>query len=1498
MFRTAISAAWVVSLGTAAWAAPPASNAPEGLDNYDAGSQRSHRPLAPLAGAGQVRSVHSQLGVPTVLWTARQAAPSWVTAPEGAALAHLSRWASTYRMDADDLEHLQVQEVHDVGFGPIIVRFQTEVDGIPVFRDQINVAMDDRFNLVGITGYVSPFLAESRGQARYPLSPIQALSLAVSERNGATGLSVAESWERDGWSWFQGHAGSDRLGEPTRVRPVWYPDPTGLMPAYQVESSLDGPRGADMYTTVVDAVRGQILFRKNLTESHPFSYRVYADAALRPMDGPNGNDEIPDRTGTPVVPPRDFEAARLLTLDYAGIPTQDPWMEVGATETRGNNADAYVDLNSPDGLNGDDFRAEITDVDTFDHPFDPELAADANDAQRKASIVHAFYVVNWLHDDFYANGFDEVAGNGQRDNYGRGGRDRDELRVEIQDYSGTNNANMSTPSDGARPRMQMYRWSGSTREALRGVSPASLATDYDTAAASFGPSDYDLTAEVVNVVDSGGFITADACDLPIVNAGDLVGKIAVVSRGNCEFLDKVQNVESAGAVGVIIVDNVSAAGAFGIGTSIDPPPQTIPTHSMTLQDGTDMRTAMASGTVEMRLARDGQRTFGSSLDTLVVAHEWGHYISNRLIANSSGLYNRQGRGMGEGWADFHGLLTTVEASDLSLLSNPNFEGAYGGTSYVGFRQPFFGIRRATYSRDFAKNAYTFRHIQLDEPLPTSMPLAYGQDGSFNNRVHSTGEIWGTILWGIYSDLLTDPRFSFEQAREGMKKLLVAGYKLTPAGPTLVEARDGILLAALGSQDPIYSQVWDVFASRGMGVGAQAPDRNSTNQIPVGESFEVGGLADLTDSRIDDEAAWCDREGVLDSGETGRLELSFENLGTRDLVDPVLTVRPVTPGLTVEPAEVTLPPLAPFENASTQVEVSLAGLTDVSIGTLVVEVFEPDQAIDPVRSSSISFLVHADVIEASTRLDDVEAPTIVETYIRTRLNSASTRFERVQDDLLNHHWHGTTDPFGSGSTLETPDLNVSSTDDFVVRFDHRYDIEATYDGAVLEISTDGGVTWEDVSTYVDPGYDGPINGQSNNPNPIRGRNCYNGRNVSYPAYDPVELDFGSTFAGQTVRFRFRVGSDWAVARDGWDLDDIEFRGITNTPFPNLTADRGICVNRPPVAVAGRAGVAVEGSRLTLDATGSFDPDGDPITVEWSQVDGPEVTLDPASGDVTLPQLTGDAIVRFALRVFDGTFASEPDLVELGIDDVNQVPQVTVRGPARARPATEVALVAEAVDPEEDPLTFRWFQLEGPPVTAATWDGPELQMTLPDVVGDTETRLRFSVVVSDGLMGAAPVPWTLTVGGPNRAPGPVWVEDLQVQEGRLGSLAAFAEDPDGDALEYVFRQRSHRSLEGVTDGRRYRFTAPQVGGDLTFPMEVVATDGLLEGPATEVTITVVDVPERPPHPPVTIVPPPGPDPASTADAGGCACLVSPAPTAPWLLGAGALLLWVPRFRRRRR
>ncbi|MGB5057679.1 MAG: choice-of-anchor J domain-containing protein [Candidatus Promineifilaceae bacterium] len=96
----------------------------------------------------------------------------------------------------------------------------------------------------------------------------------------------------------------------------------------------------------------------------------------------------------------------------------------------------------------------------------------------------------------------------------------------------------------------------------------------------------------------------------------------------------------------------------------------------------------------------------------------------------------------------------------------------------------------------------------------------------------------------------------------------------------------------------------------------------------------------------------------------------------------------------------------------------------------------------------------------------------------------------------------------------------------------------YDGAVLEISTNGGSTWTDLepSLLTDP-YDMTVS--SSYSNPLAGRKAWCGDPQDW-LNSIVSLD---DYAGQTVQFRFRLGSDTSVGREGWYIDDVKVQSCS-------------------------------------------------------------------------------------------------------------------------------------------------------------------------------------------------------------------------------------------------------------------------------------------------------------------------------------------------------------------
>ncbi len=124
------------------------------------------------------------------------------------------------------------------------------------------------------------------------------------------------------------------------------------------------------------------------------------------------------------------------------------------------------------------------------------------------------------------------------------------------------------------------------------TSPSSIAKTYNASQASFGPTYFDLTNDIVpcNPLTANG---------PIINGAQLAGKIALVQRGGNTFVAKTLAVQAAGAIGCIIFNNANASFTPGGSSSS----VNIPCVGMSLADGTILlNAAQNSPPLQGRLA--------------------------------------------------------------------------------------------------------------------------------------------------------------------------------------------------------------------------------------------------------------------------------------------------------------------------------------------------------------------------------------------------------------------------------------------------------------------------------------------------------------------------------------------------------------------------------------------------------------------------------------------------------------------------------------------------------------------------------------------------------------------------------------------------------------------------------------------------------------------------------------------------------------------------------
>ncbi len=760
---------------------------------------------------------------------------------------------------AGDLADLAATDAYpDALTGRSYVYLAQRVHGIDVVNATAVAAVDADGNVYGATQQFRTGLAARANSATPAMGATDAIQ-AAARRLGIDGLGLLVMTRQDATrpgAAVYTVAGTDveipvRLvyfaTEAGAVRLAWEVTIPQATPRRVVDDGVFVAGETHLWHARVDAATGALLDVGDLVDHDAWGRPQAAPASLAPLAANTAAPlaAAPAMAGSYRVVPMPNEspnhgAFALVTNPANATASPQGWHSDGTnsyTITRGNNAYAYDDRanldvpgTSPDGGAGL----------VFDFPFD---AAQQPQPNLNAAITSLFYWNNIVHDVMYQYGFTEAAGNIQQNNFGNGGLGNDYVQAEAQDGSGTDNANFGTPADGGRPRMQMYEWSAAADFEV--TAPPSIAGFYEVGHPSgWGPETFNFSAEMV-----AAHATQDLTDVSqgcpgytFTNQAAFAGKWAIVYRGTCGFSQKARTLQQAGAAGVVIYncagpEDPGCTGSnpgeavlnMALGTG-EPNDITIPVVFVGISTG---QTFVATAGATARSTNLGIRR-DSDLDAGVIAHEYTHGISNRLVggpSNASCLNNAEQ--MGEGWSDYVGLMLTMRAGD----TGPQARGVGTYLSFQGTNGS--GIRPTAYSTNFAVN-----------------PSTYADIGTTYTAVHDVGYVWASMLWEMTWELIDDYGFSPDiydasgtAGNQIALRLVTEGLKLTPCSPGFVGGRNGILAADQALYGGAHAlQIWTAFARRGLGANANQGSSGSVSDgtpdftIPPGVATEPGAGA--------------------------------------------------------------------------------------------------------------------------------------------------------------------------------------------------------------------------------------------------------------------------------------------------------------------------------------------------------------------------------------------------------------------------------------------------------------------------------------------------------------------------------------------------------------------------------------------------------------------------------------------------------------------------------
>ena len=411
--------------------------------------------------------------------------------------------------DVSDLSTLGDSTGHGVGVR--MLRVEQSIDGRPVFQSETRFLFKKDGSLTKIVGQLVPGARDSSTRVTWSgakSAPEAVASLLMeSGRSGAASDFAVTSTDNGGRS--QLSSNNDFLKGDLIARQVYFPlSPGVLVPAWSIVAFTTGDQ--DWYA-VVDAQTGDLLWRKNIRDyasAQDAQFRVYVQSdgtTPAPSPAPNTN-HVPVAPGSGTQFPSITPTVVSMQAAYDSIASPNGWIDdcpaggctANQTQTLGNNVLACMDQVNPqntcdagtttvidgngrptgnpdvNGRNRNFFGTTPRDFETNFLP--PPQGGDPNAGQtatgdgssgtapidqfRRGVITHLFYSLNWYHDKLFELGFDEAAGNFQLTNFSGQGLGNDRVLADVDDGSGTNNANFSTPPDGASGRMQMYRFTG------------------------------------------------------------------------------------------------------------------------------------------------------------------------------------------------------------------------------------------------------------------------------------------------------------------------------------------------------------------------------------------------------------------------------------------------------------------------------------------------------------------------------------------------------------------------------------------------------------------------------------------------------------------------------------------------------------------------------------------------------------------------------------------------------------------------------------------------------------------------------------------------------------------------------------------------------------------------------------------------------------------------------------------------------------------------------
>lgn len=447
--------------------------------------------------------------------------------------------------------------------------------------------------------------------------------------------------------------------------------------------------------------------------------------------------------------------------------------------------------------------------------------------------------------------------------------------------------------------------------------------------------------------------------------------------------------------------------------------------------------------------------------------------------------------MGEGWSDFFALVLSTKPTDkdstLRAIGTFPLQQAANGK----------GIRKYQYTTSMIVNPETY-------------------ENTFTTQTeHDLGEVWAEMLWEMYwrfSDVYGwDP--DIYKGKGGNNKairLVFEGLKIQPCSPGFVDGRDAILKADSILYDKAdYCLIWSVFAKRGLGYSAV---QGSTNNRSDGiEAYDLPPTCVPT-VKIAKQMT----PATINPGEDITVNITIRN-DTKSNVNSVSVKDIIPDGASLKPNSATV---------TLSQNLNVISFNKNVLGAGEVFTLSYKLATDNNKYSVTKFIDSMENTEGSYDPYALKGTSIWGVTTKASHSGKSSWFiadkATANDQILN--------------TIQS--YSITGLKQPVLRFYQYYKTQYAFDGGVINISTDNGLSFQDLGkSAFRNGYSGPLSYLAI---PVPNSRAFYGDNKTFV---PTYIDLNN-YKNQNFKLQFRFGSDDQTAGTGWYIDDLEIMDVYN------------------------------------------------------------------------------------------------------------------------------------------------------------------------------------------------------------------------------------------------------------------------------------------------------------------------------------------------------------------